>query len=350
MWPAQESRPAPRKSTVSRVALGLVRSTYGNGHHELHTSIPETEVEQQIRGAEDSQAGPSDVDEQQEEEEEALTFRPDRIGFIGAGQMGEALICGFIRAGICSPGQLCASVRSEERRQRMLSLGLQVFGDATLGGSAELAAASDIIFLGVKPQYLDGVLEALAPHITPRHLVVSIAAGVRLASLEGRLPEGTRVIRVMPNTPCLIGQAASAYVLGNHATNEDAAKIYMLLSSAGLAVSVEERMMDAVTGLSGSGPAYVFLAIEAMADGAVAAGLPRDKALALAAQTVSGAARMVLEGSGDGSLTHPALLKDRVTSPAGTTIVGLAELEASGLRGALIRAVQAAAKRSETLG
>ncbi|KAK9821768.1 hypothetical protein WJX81_006988 [Elliptochloris bilobata] len=245
----------------------------------------------------------------------------ERIGFVGAGQMGEALIRGFIQSGVSTAANLSASVRSEERQRAMQQLGIQVFGNALLGGAEALCEASDIIVLGVKPQYLDSILEALRPHLGARHLIISIAAG-----------------------------AASAYVLGNHATLEDGEKAYALFSSVGLAIPVEERMMDAVTGLSGSGPAYVFLAIEALADGAVAAGLPRDKALALAAQTVSGAARMVLEAAGDNSLTHPAVLKDKVTSPAGTTIVGLAELESAGVRGALIRAVKAAARRSEEMG
>eukprot|EP00891_Asterochloris_glomerata_P007369 jgi/Astpho2/7369/Aster-01959 len=299
-------------------------------------------------------------------------------------QMGEALIRGFTRSGVSTWEQICASVKSKERQSALSAMGLRVYGNALNGGAADLAANSDIIFLGVKPQYLDSVLEALRPHILPNHLVISIAAGIKVSGLEAALPEGTRVIRVMPNTPCLIGQAASAFVMGTHATESDADKAYALMSSVGLTLQVEERMMDAVTGLSGSGPAYVFMIIEAMADGGVLAGLPRDKALALAAQTVVGAARMVGWGQGvlewdgcvteialpactpaclsasyiprifeandDGLVTHPALLKDKVTSPGGTTITGLAELETSGVRGALMRAVKAAAKRSEELG
>eukprot|EP00891_Asterochloris_glomerata_P007368 jgi/Astpho2/7368/Aster-01960 len=264
--------------------------------------------------------------------------------------MGEALIRGFTRSGVSTWEQICASVKSKERQSALSAMGLRVYGNALNGGAADLAANSDIIFLGVKPQYLDSVLEALRPHILPNHLVISIAAGIKVSGLEAALPEGTRVIRVMPNTPCLIGQAASAFVMGTHATESDADKAYALMSSVGLTLQVEERMMDAVTGLSGSGPAYVFMIIEAMADGGVLAGLPRDKALALAAQTVVGAARMIFEANDDGLVTHPALLKDKVTSPGGTTITGLAELETSGVRGALMRAVKAAAKRSEELG
>jgi pyrroline-5-carboxylate reductase len=199
------------------------------------------------------------------------------------------------------------------------------------------------------------VLAALGPHVTPHHLVISIAAGVRLETLEAALGAGARVVRVMPNTPCLVAAGASAYALGAHATQADADLVHSLLGSVGLAIQVEEKMMNAVTGLSGSGPAYVFLMIEALADGGVAAGLPRDTALALAAQTVAGAAQMVLQGDNDddGSvlgLVHPAVLKDKVASPAGTTIAGICELETSGVRGAFMRAVKAAAARSEELG
>lgn len=292
----------------------------------------------------------SDNEESPPKQNLNLSPLPDRIGFIGAGQMGEALIRGFCKSGVSSVEQISASVRSFERQRALSSLGLRVYGNALEGGAADIAANSEIIFLGVKPQYLDTILEALKPHILPSHLIISIAAGIRVATLEAALPEGTRVMRVMPNTPCLIGQAASAYVVGTHATDDDAQKTYALMSSVGLALSVEERMMDAVTGLSGSGPAYVFIMVEALADGAVAAGLPRDKAMALAAQTVAGAARMIFESSEDGSITHPGVLKDKVASPAGTTINGIAELETSGVRGALIRAVRASAKRSEELG
>lgn len=269
----------------------------------------------------------------------------ERIGFIGAGAMGEALIRGFIASGLTSAARVSASVRTVERQRALEDLGINdVFDSAADGGAAGVAAAADVIVLGVKPQALPPVLEALRPHVQPRHLVVSIAAGVTLHTLEAALGPGTRAVRVMPNTPSTVGAGASAYSLGAAATPSDAELVHALLSAVGLAVRVEERLMDAVTGLSGSGPAYVFLAIDALADGGVAAGLPRDIALALAAQTVAGAAAMVLAGG------HPAVLKDRVASPAGTTIAGLAELESGGLRGTLIRAVRAAAKRSEELG
>jgi pyrroline-5-carboxylate reductase len=168
-----------------------------------------------------------------------------------------------------------------------------------------VAACSDIIFLGVKPQNMPQVLAALAPHVGPHHLIISIAAGVTLPTYEAALPEGTRVIRIMPNTPMLVQRGASAYCLGRWATEEDEQKLNVLLRPTGLVVPVEEKMMDAVTGLSGSGPAFVYMMIEAMADGGVLAGLPRERALQLAAQTVAGAAHMVMEACEDGELAHP---------------------------------------------
>jgi pyrroline-5-carboxylate reductase len=295
-----------------------------------------------------SAALPQPAESESESDDPSLTL-DDRIGFIGAGAMGEALIRGFCASGISSADRLSASVRSSERQKKMTSLGVRVFQDATRGGAKELASNNDIIVLGVKPIFMKGILAALAPHLEERHLVVSIAAGLTIETLEAALPDGARVVRVMPNTPCLIGEAASTYVMGTHAREEDQEKVDALMSSVGMAVRIDEWQMDAATGLAGSGPAYVFQMLEAMSDGAVAAGLTRDKAQALAAQTLIGAARMVFESSGDGTMTHPAVLKDRVTSPGGTTITGLAELESSGVRGAYIRAIQAAARRSKEL-
>jgi len=267
--------------------------------------------------------------------------------------MGEALIRGFLQSGVSSPGRICASVATFERKELLGSLGVgNVFDDAIQGGADEVAKFSDVIILGVKPQVMGPVLEALGPSLEPRHLVISIAAGIRLKTLEAKLGHNTRVVRVMPNTPCLVQCGASAYALGSHATQDDADLVHTLLSAVGLAIQVEEKMMDAVTGLSGSGPAYVFMMIEALADGGVAAGLPRDTAVALAAKTVAGAAQMVFQEdkASISGMVHPAILKDKVASPAGTTIAGLCQLENSGVRGAFIRAVKAAAERSEELG
>lgn len=267
--------------------------------------------------------------------------------------MGEALIRGFLSSGVSTPGRICASVATLERRELLQSIGIgNVFEEATSGGAAEVANCSDVILLGVKPQAMPPVLTALAPHIGPHHVVISIAAGIRIETLESALGAGVRVVRVMPNTPCLVRSGAAAYALGTNATAEDGELVHSLFSSVGLALKVEEKMMDAVTGLSGSGPAYVFIMIEALADGGVAAGLPRDTALALAAQTVAGAAQMIFQedDTSVSGMVHPGILKDKVASPAGTTIAGLTELESAGVRAAFIQAVKAAAKRSEELG
>ncbi|KAL4444858.1 hypothetical protein ABPG77_003908 [Micractinium sp. CCAP 211/92] len=276
----------------------------------------------------------------------------ERIGFIGAGQMGEALIRGFIKARVSTPGKICCSVRDLDRQDALERIGIgSIFGDATEGGSEEVARFARIIVLCTKPQAMPEVLESLAPHITPDHLVVSVAAGMTLATLEQALGESARVVRVMPNTPSLVQSGASAFCLGRNATQQDADVVETLFCSVGFCIQVQEKQMDAVTGLSGSGPAFVYLMIEALADGGVAAGLPRDTALALAAKTVAGAAQMVFSDDETSvlGLVHPGVLKDRVASPAGTTIEGLAELESSGVRGAFIRAVKRAAARSKEL-
>ncbi len=189
------------------------------------------------------------------------------------------------------------------------------------------------------------MLEEIRPALSPGHLLISIAAGVPIARLESALDAGARVIRVMPNTPALVGASATAYALGKSATPGDAALTDKIFSAVGLVFQLKESLLDAVTGLSGSGPAYVYLVIEALSDGGVAAGLPRDVATKLAAQTVFGSAKMVLETG-----QHPAALKDMVASPGGTTVEGLHELEKGRLRGVLISAVRAATEKSRKLG
>ncbi len=196
-----------------------------------------------------------------------------------------------------------------------------------------------------KPGAVLGALEALHAHFTPSHIVVSIAAGVTLAALERVLPPFVRVVRVMPNTPATVNMSAAAYALGKAATAADGAEVGAWLSAVGLALPVPEPLLDAVTGLSGSGPAFVFLFIESLADGGVRAGLPRDAALALAVATVRGAATMVAELK-----MHPGALKDQVCSPGGTTIAGVHALERGGLRAAVMDAVVAATERSRELG
>jgi pyrroline-5-carboxylate reductase len=263
------------------------------------------------------------------------------IGFLGAGKMATALAQGFLRAGLITKDRLSAS--------DVITAAREAFGAATgahpLATNAEVVAAAEVLFLAVKPDQVAGVLAGVSAQLDPRrHLLVSIAAGVSLAKLEAAAP-GQRFIRVMPNTPALVGASASAYAVGSAATNADAELVQQLLGSVGVALKVPEKLLDAVTGLSGSGPAYGFLMIEALADGGVAAGLPRDIAQTLAAQTLLGAAKMVLETG-----QHPGALKDAVCSPGGTTIEAMHELEKGGVRGALMTAVRASAEKSKKLG
>jgi pyrroline-5-carboxylate reductase len=264
-----------------------------------------------------------------------------RVGFIGAGKMATALARGLCQAGFTIPQRIIASDLYDSARE---SFSAQSGGRA-VESNAEAAADSDIVVLAVKPQQFRDVLEELRDKLGPQHLVISIAAGIPLATMAATLGQARRLVRVMPNTPCLVGASASAFCLGGAATRDDARMVADLLSAVGLAFELPEHQLDAVTGLSGSGPAFICLVIEALADGGVKMGLPRDVALKLAAQTVLGTARMVLETG-----QHPASLKDAVASPAGTTIAGLHELERGALRGALINAVEAATLRSRELG
>ncbi|HTI71786.1 MAG TPA: pyrroline-5-carboxylate reductase [Candidatus Limnocylindria bacterium] len=262
------------------------------------------------------------------------------IGFLGAGKMATALARGFLNAGLVAPNQLWASDPFEAART---AFALETGGQVT-AANREVVTACDIVIIAVKPGQVAGVLVELREVFEKKHLLLSIAAGVTLEKLEYAAPEGTRVIRVMPNTPALVGASASAYALGSLATKADAVVAQQLLGSVGLAMEVPEKLLDAVTGLSGSGPAYGFMIIEALADGGVAAGLPRDIAQRLAAQTMLGAAKMVLESG-----QHPGALKDAVCSPGGTTIEAVHELERAGLRAALIGAVRVAADKAKKL-
>ncbi len=264
-----------------------------------------------------------------------------RWGFIGAGRMATAMVRGMIRAGVAPPGAITASDPSEAARDA-LAAGA---GISALGSNAEVAAGCDVLVLAVKPQSMPQALAELLPAVTPGHLVISIAAGVPLASLAAGLRPECRLARVMPNTPALVGAGAAGYCLGPHALPQDEAIVRACLGAiAGAYYRVAEPLLDAVTGLSGSGPAFVYTMIEALSDGGVLAGLPRDVATALAAQTVLGSARMVLETG-----LHPGALKDQVTSPAGTTIAGLHALERAGVRAGLIDAVLASSRRASEL-
>ena len=265
----------------------------------------------------------------------------EKIGFIGGGKMGEALCKGLINAKLSNVGQIMASDVSVERCKLLT----QEIGVRTTGDNKEIVSFADIVVLAVKPQMMNEVISALKDDIIPRHLVVSIAAGIPIRFIESRLSAGVRVIRVMPNTPCLIGASATAFALGKHANDADARIVSTIFSAVGKAFRLDEKHLDAVTGLSGSGPAYVYMFIEAMSDGGVKMGLSRDTATILAAQTVLGAARMVLETG-----QHPAQLKDAVASPGGTTIEGISKLEDGKIRASIINAVEAAAIKSKKLG
>ena len=263
------------------------------------------------------------------------------IGFIGAGQMARALAQGFVAAGLASGRQV---VHCDPVEAAALEFAARVAEAKKCVSNEEVVAQSNIVFLAVKPQNMPAVFAEIGGKVGAEKLFVSIAAGVTLAKLCDGL-RTNRVVRVMPNTPALVGKGASAYALGPAATAADGQLVGQLLGAVGQAFQVDEKMLDAVTGLSGSGPAYVYVMIEALSDGGVRMGLPRDVATALAAQTLRGAAEMVLT-TGE----HPASLKDKVTSPGGTTIAGLQALEDRGLRAALIAAVEAATRRSVELG
>ena len=271
---------------------------------------------------------------------ELTNFCMSTIAFLGAGAMGEALARGLLAAGTYAPQELVLFAREQPRVQK-LAAGL---GARSAASAAQAVAGAEIILLAVKPQMVEKALEPLRHVLTPDQTLISIAAGVTTARLEACFDAAVPVVRVMPNTPALVGAAASAVCLGRAANETHRAQARAIFESVGLVVDTEEKLLDAVTGLSGSGPAYVFAFIEALADGGVRAGLPREVAQRLAAQTVLGSARMVLE-TGE----HPGVLKDRVASPGGTTIAGIHALEQGGFRGVVMDAVVAASSRAREL-
>lgn len=254
--------------------------------------------------------------------------------------MAEALISGITAAGLVAPAQIVVSDITAER----LTYLHDTYGVATDMDNIRLLQSTDIVILAVKPQVLKPLLPQIGPAVPSSTLVISIAAGVPLSFLEKFLPQ-VPVIRVMPNTAVSVREGMAALALGQYATAEHGEIGRRIFQAVGRALIIKEELMDAVTGLSGSGPAYAYLFIEALADGGVLTGMDRKTALTLAAQTMLGAAKMVLSDT-----VHPAVLRDRVTSPGGTTIAGTYELEKGGVRAAVIAAVQAATVRSRTLG
>lgn len=262
------------------------------------------------------------------------------IAVIGTGAMGSATCRGLLKAGAVEPTQIIATDVHHEKVEALV----KELGIRSAGSNVDAARQANIIMLCVKPYLIHDVVEQIAGVITPENLVITIAAGIPTARIEDLLPPGTPVIRAMPNTCAIVGAGAAAYSRGRNATEQHAAAAHEIFTSFGEAVEVEEHLLNAVTAISGSGPAYAYLMIEALSDGGVRAGLPRDIATFLAAQTLLGAAKMVLETG-----MHPAQLKDMVTTPAGTTIAALVVMERAGVRSALIEAVAAAIERANEL-
>ena len=265
----------------------------------------------------------------------------ENIGLIGGGQMGEALVRGIIESGLLAAADITVAEPFAERREYLRN----TYAIQVTDSPAVLATDSAVVILAVKPQIMDPVLAQYRDHLTGSHLLISIAAGVTLAQMEQGLASGMRIIRVMPNTPALVLAGASALSGNSQTSPEDMAIGEQIFSSVGTSVVVPESQLDAVTGLSGSGPGYVFTFLEAMIDGGVLAGLPRPVAEQLALQTLYGSAKLALESN-----EPAAVLKGRVTSPGGTTITGIQVLEEAGLRGTVMPAIEAATERSRELG
>ncbi|MEW5725232.1 MAG: pyrroline-5-carboxylate reductase [Thermodesulfobacteriota bacterium] len=265
-----------------------------------------------------------------------------RICLLGSGNMGEALVKGLVSTGTSKPENIVCTDKRESRLKMMA----ERYGVRTTPSNIEAVQASDIIIYAVKPQILAKVLKETAQHLDTSKLIVSIAAGVPLAAIESCLQKDLRLIRVMPNVPVAVQAGATAIAPGKHVLEGDVEAAKSIFDSVGETVVIEENiLMDAITGLSGSGPAYIFLIIDALADAGVKMGLPRYDALFLATQTVLGAAKLLKE-----TQMHPGAAKDMVTSPGGTAIAGIHTLEEGGLRTTLINAVQAATQRSRELG
>jgi pyrroline-5-carboxylate reductase len=260
------------------------------------------------------------------------------VAIFGAGVMGETLLAGLLRSGRAAEDLLIAERRTDRADELRERYGVDA------AGNADAAAKADVLLLVVKPQDMGDLLGEISGSVQPGRLVVSLAAGVTTAYVESRLPDGVAVVRVMPNTPALVGEGMAAISAGMHCSDDDLALAEDLLSANGRVVRVPEKQQDAVTAVSGSGPAYVFLVVEAMIEAGVHLGLPRPTATELAVQTLVGAGKLLRE-TGE----HPALLRERVTSPGGTTAAALRELEAHGLRAAFLDALEAAATRSREL-
>ncbi len=263
-----------------------------------------------------------------------------RVGILGVGKLGEALVLGLVRRAVLPLEAFTGSVARDESLARVSARA----GIRGTTSNAEAVKGADVVLLTVKPQVVARVMGEVGPLLQPSQLLVSCAASVPTSFIEALIPAPVPVVRVMPNTPCLLGEGMSALCRGKHATAGDLARARAIFDAVGRTAILDERLFDAVTGLSGSGPAYIYLIIESLAESGVKLGIPRETSTLLAAQTVLGAARMVLEAG-----EHPALLKDTVTTPAGCTIDGLLELEEGKLRVTLVKAVVKAAERARQL-
>lgn len=263
-----------------------------------------------------------------------------KVAFLGAGKMGGILLQALLKSGRLSAKSITATVAHAERAKALTPKFKVKVGT----NNAAAVKGADIIVIGVKPQVVEDVVRDIRDHVTPKQVIVSVAASVPTSMIEKNLPAGIPVVRAMPNTPCLLGSGMTAICKGKHASAEDVALTCHMFDVVGRTVVVDEKHMDAVTALSASGPAYIYIILESLAEAGVKVGLPRDIATLLAAQTTVGAARVVLE-TGD----HPALLKDAVTTPAGCTIDAIMELEEGKLRVTLIKAVVKAAQRAKEL-
>lgn len=263
-----------------------------------------------------------------------------RLAIIGGGKMGEALVAGLMHAGWADPGDIVVAEIHDERREHLTSL----YAVATTGDTADAVGKAESVVIAVKPQDIDDVLAAMGPAVRPGQLVISIAAGIPIAVIERALGAAVAVVRAMPNTPALLREGAAAIAAGTHAGPEHMARADEILSAVCRIVHLPEKYIDAVTGLSGTGPAYVFFLAEALIEAGVGVGLPRDVAYELSIQTLLGAARMLRETS-----KHPVELREEVTSPAGTTVAAMRVLERAGVRSAFLDAVRAATERSREL-
>ena len=270
----------------------------------------------------------------------ATTLSNKKVAVLGAGKLGGIILQALLREGLLSKELTRATVRHSDRAFRLAEkLRIEVGTD-----NAKAVQGADIIFICVKPQTVQEVLEEIRPHISPGQLVISVAASVSTSQIESVLGVKTAVVRAMPNTPCALGAGMTGLCKGSYVSPDEIALACMLFDVVGRTVVVDEKHMDAVTGLSASGPAFIYIILESLAEAGVKVGLPRDVATLLAAQTTMGAAKVVLE-TGD----HPALLKDAVTTPAGCTIDGIMELEEGKLRVTLIKAVVKATQRAKEL-